>query len=195
MFKVDGFKKLYLARLEEFGQSRFNPERIARQVDQIAAAIRPAVREESESLLARFDRLVAGELLAAPGPFGGGQVKPIKPFSKARTQSVLDQWAGKAEGLSPGNAFSPGPGSRLGTIFSRPLFQVLDADKDGSATEAEFTQGFAKLFDAWNTDQSGSLTLGQLRAGIEKDLPPSSEGFNPFGGPRPRGEGPNRRDR
>ena len=67
MFKVEAFKKLYLARLDEFGKTIFRPERIAQQVDQIAAVIRPAVQEESEAKLARFDKLVAGEALCGAG--------------------------------------------------------------------------------------------------------------------------------
>lgn len=188
MFKVEAFKKLYLARLDEFGKTIFNPERLAQQVDQIAAVIRPSVREESESKLDRFDKVVAGELLAVSGPFGGGQVKPIKPFTKVRTESVLDQLAGKSEGLSPGNGFSGGPGGAgLGRTFRRSFLQVLDADKDSSVTQAEFTEGFARLFQAWNSDKSGALSLEQLRLGIDKDLPVSREGFPPFGA-NPRGD-------
>lgn len=185
MFKVQTFKQLYLARLDEFSKTIFKPERIAQQVDQIAAAIRPAVQEESESRLERFDKVVAGELLATPGPFGGGQVKPIKPFARARTESVLDQLSGRSEGLSPGIGFPGGPGgSGLGTLFGRSLFQALDENEDSTVTPVEFTQGFARLFQAWNTDQSERLTLEQLRSGIAKDLPPQREGFSPFGGPR-----------
>jgi len=192
MFKLDAFKKLYLARLDEFSKTIFKPERIAQQVDQIAAVIRPAVQEESESELARFDKLVAGELLSSPGPFGGGQTKPIKPFTRVRTESVLEQLAGKSEGLVAGGSFPgrPGGGSGLG-MFGRPLFQFLDTNKDSTVTRAEFTQGFARLFQAWNSDQSGYLTLAQVRSGIEKDLPPQRQGFSPFGGgPRGRGGAP-----
>ncbi len=171
MFKVEAFKKLYLARLDEFSQTIFNPERLAGQVDEIAAVIRPAMKEESESKLARFDKLVAGEIVSTPGPFGSSQTKPIKPFTKVRTQSVLDQLAGKSEGLSLGNGFSFGPdNSNLG-MFSQPLFQALDENKDSAVSRAEFTAGFARLFKAWNSDNSGYLNLGQLRSGIAKDLP------------------------
>jgi hypothetical protein len=188
MFKVEAFKKLYVARLEEFSKTIFKPERIAQQVDQIAAVIRPAVQEESEAKLTRFDKLVAGEILSAPGPFGGGQIKPIKPFTKVRTESVLDQLAGKSEGLVAGSGFPGGfgGGGGLGAMFSGPLSQLLDANKDSSVTQAEFTEGFAKLFQAWNSDKSGYLTLVQLRSGIEKDLPPTAR--PPFGG-GPRGPG------
>jgi spore coat protein CotH len=198
MFKVDAFKKLYLARLDEFAKTIFKPERIAEQVDRIAVAIRPAVQEESESKLARFDQVVAGEPVAAPGPFGGGQTKPIKPFARVRTQSVLDQLAGRSEGLVAGSGFPGGFGGGLGSMFGRPLLQLLVTNTEASVTQSGFTEGFAKVFRAWNEDGSGYLTLTQLRSGIEKDLRPTAGGFSPFGGgacgPRggfggPRGRG------
>ena len=153
MFKVEAFKKLYLARLDEFGKTIFRPDRIAQQVDEIAAAIRPAVQEESESKLARFDKLVAGESVQRSGfgPFGGGPIKPIKPFAQVRSESILEQLTGKSEGLDPGSGFPGGPrgggpgGSGLGRMLSRTLVQLLDENKDSSVTQAEFTQGFARL--------------------------------------------------
>lgn len=196
MFKVEAFKKLYLARLDEFSKTLFSPGRIAQQVDQIAAVIRPAVQEESEAKLERFDKLVAGELLTSTGPgrFGGGQTKPIKPFSKVRTESVMEQLAGKSEGLVAGGNFPGGfggGGSGLGGMFSQPFLQLLDSNKDASITKAEFSEGFAKLFQAWNSDRSGTLTLAQVRSGIEKDLPPTSQGFSRSGGgPGRPGDGP-----
>ncbi|HWQ92709.1 MAG TPA: CotH kinase family protein [Clostridia bacterium] len=187
MFKVEAFKERYLARLDEFSKTIFRPERLAKQVDEIAAVIRPAVLEESESELDRFDQLVAGELVSAPGPFGGSQTKPIKPFSKVRTESVMDQLASKSEGLVPGSGFGGGGG--LG-MFSRSFIQALDNNKDTTVTQAEFTQGFANLFQAWNSDKSGYLTLAQVRAGIEKDLPPARQGSSRFGGGPPGNQGP-----
>src|SRR4029453_15016073 len=69
VFKVEAFRKLYLERLEEFSKTIFPPDRLAKQVDEVAAAIRPAVKEESEEKLDRFDRVVAGESVS-PGGFG-----------------------------------------------------------------------------------------------------------------------------
>ena len=71
-------------------------------------------------------------------------------------------------------------------MHSRTFLRVLDQNKDASVTKAEFTQGFARLFETWNTDKSGYLTLRQLRSGIEKDLTPPADGFPPFGGGPPR---------
>jgi len=77
----------------------------------------------------------------------------------------------------------------LGNAF----MAAFDANKDGVLTRDEFTQGFAKWFDGWNTDKSGVLTDEQLRAGINQDLspfrgPPGGPGFGAPGGPPARGE-------
>ncbi len=80
IYKVPAFKDLYLARLREFSETIFRPERLLKQVDEVAAAIRPAVVDESETKLARFDKVVAGEAVPPdmsgfgppPGPRGPG---------------------------------------------------------------------------------------------------------------------------
>jgi hypothetical protein len=58
-------------------------------VDEIAAAIRPAVKEESSDKLARLERAVAGT---------SRSVVPIKPFVRIRAKSIADQLAGKSKG-------------------------------------------------------------------------------------------------
>ena len=75
VFNVEGFKTLYLAKLREFSQTVFQPEKLARQVDEVAAAIRPSVQEESKEKLARFNKVVAGESVEA-ARFGGGGPTP-----------------------------------------------------------------------------------------------------------------------
>ena len=126
VFAVPAFKKLYLARLADLQKSLAKPERLSKQVDEVAAAIRPAVKDESAEKLARFDKLIAGETVAQAGfgpgpgpggpggpppagrggsgmgPMGGG--KPIKAFVPARAQAVADQLAGKAAGATAGSA-------------------------------------------------------------------------------------------
>ena len=89
VFQVDSFKKAYLARMEEFSRTIFATERFATQVDQLAELLRPAVRQESQERLDRFERAVAGT---------SRSYVPIKPFVKARSKSVADQLAGRSEG-------------------------------------------------------------------------------------------------
>ena len=210
MFRVEAFKKLYLQHMETFSQGIFKPDRFIKQVDQIAAAIRPAVAEESNSRLARFDAAVAGKPVeqgpmgpaaapatqpttqpappnAAPprGPWGA--LNPIKLFAPLRTKSVIEQLSGKSQGLmldgnpnptppAPGrNAFGPG-------FFLAPvMLKAFDTDKDNQITSAEAAAGFAKWFDAWNSDKSGILTQEQLRAGLNEDLSTTTPG--PFAKP------------
>jgi spore coat protein CotH len=197
VFKVDAFRELYLARIDEFSRTIFRPERLAEYVDEIAAAIRPAVEEESEAKLARFDQAVAGEMLTGGGfgPFGGGPgIKPIKPFAQARAKSIVAQVAGEAPGQTldgpgfpgpggggrgPGGPEGFGPGMFLGGVF----LQQLDQDKDSRVTRDEFMKGFRNWFETWDTDHRGRLTEQQLRAGIDKDLSPFRGGMPGFGGP------------
>jgi spore coat protein H len=176
IFKVEEFKKLYLARLEEFSETICKFQRFAQQVNEIAAVIRPGIQQESESKLACFDKLVGGEVVevaqsgGAPG-FGGDVAllcgRPIMTFVTARVKSVSDQLAGKSEGES-----SFGLDRFLGTV----VMAAFDANKDGTLTHEEFTQGFAIWFTRWNTDQSGLLTEEQLGAGINRDLNPFRKG-------------------
>ena len=98
LFRVDAFKKLYLTRLTEFSTTLFKPDRFHRQVDELAGVIRPAIKQESDQRLLRFERAVAGEVPPGDaGMFRGANI-PIKPFVKARAQSVLDQLAGRTTG-------------------------------------------------------------------------------------------------
>ncbi|HZR15700.1 MAG TPA: CotH kinase family protein [Verrucomicrobiae bacterium] len=209
MFKNDTFKKLYLAALTDFSKTLFLPQRFDQQVDGIAAAIRPAVKEESEEKLARFDRVVAGEPVEHLGFHGGpgGQrqgggrrgfgpggfaqaAKPIKGFVIARAQSVNDQLAGKSKGevLSEQGFGGPPGGLGRGRVFGPGMFLAhglmdsFDRNGDGMLTQKEFLAGFDKWFADWNTDKSGLLNEAQLREGINRDLAPL-RGGPPEGGP------------
>jgi len=94
MFKLDSFKKIYLAHLTEFTATLFRPERFRQQVDDLAAVLRGAVKEESPQKLERFEAVVAGkEVPPSFGGFGGGPPR----------------------GGGPGDrTFGPGPGGQRG---------------------------------------------------------------------------------
>jgi hypothetical protein len=67
--------------------------------------IRPAIKEEPGQRLLRFERAVAGQVPPGDaGMFTGANI-PIKPFVKARAQSVLDQLAGRSPGQRIGGRF------------------------------------------------------------------------------------------
>jgi spore coat protein CotH len=107
VYKTESFKTAYLTRLAEFNKSIFEPERIHRQVGELAAVLRAPIQEESPERLSEFDKAVAGQKLTivmGPGFQGGTAVTPIKPFVKARAKSVADQ----LEGRSKGETINPG---------------------------------------------------------------------------------------
>ena len=204
-FKVDAFRKLYSANLEKFSRTIFKAERFAQQVDTIAAAIRPAVKEESEEKLGRFDKVIAGESISGGGfgRFGGSETKPIKPFVKIRAQSVEEQVAGKSEGeMIEGFGFGGrrpgggrgGPGGPggfgPGMFLSGGFMSAMDVNKDSTVSHQEFIAGFNKWFEAWDTGKAGLLTEEQLREGINRELGPGRGGISGPPGFRPPGDAP-----
>jgi spore coat protein H len=174
VFKVEAFRKLYLAKFEEFNKTIFVPQRFVKQVDEFAAAIRPGIREESASLLDSFDSAVAGEETINGRDSEG---KPIKTFAAVRAASVTAQIAGSSQGMilrnSGRNPFG-GPGASLASS----LFTALDADQDSEVSRAEFVSGLRSWFAAWDTEKTGSLSAEQVKMGIYRDL------FNFHGGGR-----------
>jgi spore coat protein H len=111
LYKCELFKKAYLAHLTEFNKTIFEPERIHRQVEELAAVLRAPIQEELPERLAEFDKAVAGQKVTVAmgmGFNGGVAVNPIKPFVTARVKSVADQLEGKSEGKT----INPGFGGR-----------------------------------------------------------------------------------
>lgn len=206
VMNVPAVRDAYLARLEEFQKTIFQPARIARQVEELAAVLRPVVKEEGQARLARFNQFVAGERVEAEGGFGGFMRTgpPIKTFTTARHKAVADQLAGKSEGQPLGGGFGgpggfgrggfgrggpgrggpggPGGGFGPGTFLGPVLAEQADRDKNGQVSAAEFDALAARWFEAWDTDQDGSLNTEQLAAGLGAAFP-MPQGFGPPPGP------------
>lgn len=188
VFGVGAFRELYLARMREFSRTLFVPERFHRQVDEVAAAIRPAIAEESTELLARLDRVVAGQPVGmfvgnvpggepaaggAPGNqprFGppgafGQPPKPIKGFVVARAKSVTEQLSGQSsgqtlEGFGFGGPRPVGGGGR--NVLVGP---------GGPGGPGDFGPGtfLGPLFmDALDTDKDGVVTRVEFEQGFDR---------------------------
>ena len=93
LFKLPAFKTAYLRYIEEFGRTLFAPDRLAAQVDAIAVLIRPAVKAESGERLRRLEETVAGRRPHVDDQMFDEANTPIKPFIKARAQSIAEQLA------------------------------------------------------------------------------------------------------
>jgi spore coat protein CotH len=183
VFGVEAFKKIYLAKMSEFSSTIFKPERFHQQVDELAAAIRPAVKEEAATKLAQFDKVAAGEGVervrfdgTPPGVHGdrnfgppgegrrfglppGGPTEPIKPFVLERAQSVVAQLAGKSDGLEPSGFFPGGPGGPGGG----PHRGGPGGPPGGFARVLE--RGF---LDALDANHDGSITREEFQRGFSK---------------------------
>ena len=180
MFAVRAFKDLYLKHLSETARTLFTPKRLALQVDEIAAAIRPAVKEESAEKLAALEAAVTGRS-SGRNEFGITRgAKPINAFMPLRSQSLLDQLSGKSDGLvisggALGGGAEAGRGSAAPSGVATGLALVfvasMDADKNGALSRSEFVDGFNRWFEAWNADRSGSLTRDQIVVGLGKLFP------------------------
>ncbi len=102
MLRVAEFKAIYRKELERQLATHFIPARLLQRVDEIAAAIRPAIQCESASRLSRFERSVQDWELPQPEGVGGfdAHSEPfrIKRFIAARAASARDQLDGKTAG-------------------------------------------------------------------------------------------------
>ncbi len=203
VMSVPAMRDAYLQRLEEFQKTIFEPAHLAKQIDEIAALIKPAVAEEGPEKAERFDRALteaaaatAAEPPGAPLGFGMRGPRQIKAFIKARHQSVSDQLAGRSEGKALGGGFprpggggpvGPGRGGRgfglvgfLGPVWSK----AADADANGQITTEEFQVLSSRWAGEWDSDHDGSVNETELREGLGKAFPPPN--FDRQGPPVPQ---------
>ena len=204
VYNVPAFRERYLEVMTELSETVFDPERIAAQVDEIAAAIRDDVARESENKLRRFDSVVAGRAVSPQG-FGGGPgfgsaTPPLRAFVETRADSVKAQLSGESDGLrisggmfgggGPGGPPGGGRGRRgPGGFLGMMLMGALDGDNDGSASKTEFTDGFDGWFAEWDADNDGAVSNEELESGMGQTFSPGGPGgFR--GGPGRGGFGP-----
>ena len=75
VYNVEAFRSKYFARLAEFSERLFVPDRFQQQIATIAPAIRPSVELEGKEWLPEFDQIAAGQ-------------SGIVPFVRARNSYV-----------------------------------------------------------------------------------------------------------
>ena len=173
-FQVEAFRDRYLAAMTKFAQEQARPEQIAERVAELAAAMRPAVKEESAEKLSRFDAVVAGKPLPSSSRFAVGPSPTLLAFAKDRSAAVNDQLTGKSEGQVLGR---PRPGDRRPPEFhpeemvEPALLGALDANKDRKLGRDEFIDGFGKWFASWAGGQGDALIEDKVREGLNTAVP------------------------
>ncbi len=104
VFAVPQFKRLYLAHLRYVNDTLGQPERLSRQVDELAKVLRPAVADESAEKLARFDQVVAGEPVGPvfgdgfTGPSPGSTATAPSQETAARPMAAAPSFHGRSDG-------------------------------------------------------------------------------------------------
>ena len=96
-FKLETFKKRYLSEVAALTRTLTQPERIAKQVDDLVPLLRPIVAEEpKDARVISFEAAVGTGTFKRPFNQNSVDVNPIKVFVPIRQASVLAQL--KAQG-------------------------------------------------------------------------------------------------
>ena len=66
IYNVEAFRSKYFARLTEFSERLFIPDRFQQQLTEIAPAIRPSVELEGKGWLSEFDQIASGKAGIVP---------------------------------------------------------------------------------------------------------------------------------
>ena len=174
LLAMPAFKADYRAHVKRLAETVFIPSFLGKEMAEIEAMAKEPLAREKKAAEAR--REGGGGFGGMPMP--GGPTMSLNAWVTKRAASVLDQLNGKKKGHVPEMmTFGPPPGGGFGPgqPLAKPLFDRLDANRDGRVTEAEFRDGMQRLFREWDRDGKGTLDLKQLTDGLQK-LTPSPPG-------------------
>ncbi|MFO0804023.1 MAG: CotH kinase family protein [Gemmataceae bacterium] len=160
-------KVKYMSIVKELATTAMNAERVMKVVASVESVAAPAMKRDEAAAKSRRE----------PGAFPAFGAKPpeLKAFFEKRAESIAAQLAGKSKGYEPKmpafGGFGPPPpagGFGPGAQLAKPLLDAIDANRDGKATEEEFTAAMKRLFTEWDTNKDGSLSQQEIAAGLQK---------------------------
>lgn len=170
LMRVPEFERAYLERMKEFQGSIFKPERLIRQVDEVAAVIRDSVKLEGDDKLERFDKVVAGEpvpMMGFGGPGGPGGPRPegARPRESARPDGA------RPPGNRPmggGRGFGGSPPKPIKS-FVPARYESVAAQLDGRSPGKKLGGGFepgrmiaGRFLEVLDQDQDKALSENEL---------------------------------
>lgn len=191
VFKVAKFKQLYLSHMRRFSETLFQPERFHDQVDQIALAIRPAVADESEEKLKRFDKVVAGEAVGR-APLPGGPDQPNRPDDRFGPLPLPNDPRGLQPTVTSHQPSAPGRNVLIGAGGPAPQ-PVMRFGPGGFGQPPKPIKAFVAVRARSVMDQlAGKQVVVPINAPFPGMPGPGGPGApRPFGGPGgPHGFGP-----
>lgn len=104
LFPVEAFRQAYRGHLERLLQTQFQPDRLARRIDELAPIIRLALEEQSAERLWNFEAAITRFPAEGAGGEPGherrkGDPHQLKRFIHNRAASVRDQLEGRSSGV------------------------------------------------------------------------------------------------
>jgi spore coat protein CotH len=161
----DRYKKL----LAELAATSFAKDRLLAEVERLVSTTREMIALDVKAAEARKE------------PGSGGLATPtivpppdLRMFVERRTASLVEQIGG-----SPGHV--PSENIKLGELIAEPMLGLLDADKDGRLSKAEWLAAAAAVFADCKKDEAGRTDEQGLADALNKRFgpPADAKGFRP----------------
>lgn len=166
---LPGVSERYKALLAELAATSFAKDRLTAAVDRLATATHEMIASDVKAAEARKERGSGG--LATPTI-----VPPpdLKLFVERRTASLAAQLAG-----TPGHV--PSTNIKLGELIAEPMLALLDADKNGRLSKAEWLAAAQAVFEECKKDDAGRTDEQGLAAALDRRFgpPADAKGFRP----------------
>ena len=181
LLAIKEISERYQKVVKEIAATTFTKERLLKELAEFEGRTQELLARETKAATARREGGPGGGF----GPPGGGpfgRIPDMKTFVEKRTESIAAQLAGTSKGYVPQfGGFGPPGGFGPGNQLAKPLLDMLDANKDGKLSEAEFAAGMKRFFSEWDTDKNGTLDQKEIAEGLQKLMPAPKGG--PFGPP------------
>jgi spore coat protein H len=171
LLAMPGVRDRYRSLLADLAATCFARDRLLAEVARLEAATRDPIAREAKAAAGRKE---TGQGAAATPTFA--RPPDLKSFVERRTAAAAEQLAGRSPGHVPTAAL------KLGDLLAEPTLALLDADKDGRLSKAEWVAAAKATFAAGEADGEGRVDQQGLADALNKLYGPEP-GRAPAGGP------------
>jgi hypothetical protein len=161
---IEANEALFRKHLRNLTAKGFNAEALHAQIDRMQKAVQEV--KEKEAKARKNDASGLGWI----GLLLGGAPPDLKKFITRRSESLVAQLDGKAEGKEIAMGF-PGARAGLGNQLAKPILTAADADMDGKLSWGEASAALKQLFAECDKEKKGVLDEKALSEGINRLLP------------------------
>jgi spore coat protein CotH len=162
LLAAPGIGDRYKALLAELAATSYAKDRLLADVGRLAGATREMIAQDAKAAEARKEVGLgaAATPTIVPPP-------DLKTFVEQRTAGLAAQLAG-----APGHV--PSQSIKLGELLAEPTLAMLDADKDGWLSKAEWLAAASAVFADCKKDDAGRTDEQGLAAALNKRYAPAA---------------------